>query len=89
MSLATTANLDELRAREPVPEVTALIERRLAQVELKTFRRVPDLATHIEYGHMNVADIEPEAVLRVTRNLGGSKQRTTALTAISDFTGGG
>ncbi|MGE2737345.1 Gp19/Gp15/Gp42 family protein [Mycolicibacterium vaccae] len=71
MTYATAADVVELWAREPEPEVIALIERRLAQVERMILRRIPDLATQIEDGDLDVAeviDIEAEAVLRVIRN---------------------
>ncbi|MBB2992141.1 hypothetical protein FHR72_003637 [Mycolicibacterium iranicum] len=71
MAYATAEDVVELWAREPEPEVKALIERRLAQVERMIIRRIPDLAARIEDSHLDVADvidIEAEAVLRVIRN---------------------
>ena len=71
MTYATASDVVELWAREPEPEVIALIERRLAQVERMILRRIPDLASQIEDGHLDVADvidIEADSVLRVIRN---------------------
>jgi uncharacterized protein YcaQ len=68
---AAAADVVTLWAREPEPEVMALIERRLAQVERMILRRIPDLADHIAIGRIDVtdvADIEAEAVLRLVRN---------------------
>ena len=82
MAYATVDDVTELWAREPEPEVVALIGRRFAQVERMILRRIPDLATRIEAGDpdlADVADIEAEAVLRVARNPRGPLQRAGRL----------
>lgn len=71
MTYAAAADVVTLWAKEPEPEVMALIERRLAQVERMILRRIPDLADQIAIGRIDVtdvADIEAEAVLRLVRN---------------------
>lgn len=71
MTYATAEDVIELWARVPEPEVTALIERRLAQVERLILRRIPNLVAQVEAGDLDeadVVDIEAEAVLRVIRN---------------------
>lgn len=71
MAYATAADVTELWAKEPEPEVLALIERRLAQVERKIRRRIPTLdakvAADADY-LAEVVDIEADAVLRLVRN---------------------
>ena len=71
MTYAKAADVVTLWARQPEPEIVALVERRLAQAERMIFRRVPDLAEKIDAGDIDaqdVADIEAEAVLRLVRN---------------------
>ncbi|MCV7150675.1 phage Gp19/Gp15/Gp42 family protein [Mycolicibacterium pyrenivorans] len=71
MSYASTADVAALLARELTTEETALVTRRLAQVERMIVRRVPDLAEQIaaeEIDLADVVDIEAEAVLRLVRN---------------------
>ncbi len=71
MAYATAADVAALLARELDAAETALVERRLAQVERLILRRVPDLAGQIEAGQIDqddVRDIEAEAVYRVVRN---------------------
>ncbi|MFF0541736.1 Gp19/Gp15/Gp42 family protein [Prescottella sp. R16] len=79
MTYAAAADVTTLWAKEPEPEVMALIERRLEQVERMILRRIPDLADRIVAGHIDeadVADIEAEAVLRVVRNPDGYASET-------------
>ncbi|WP_206032074.1 Gp19/Gp15/Gp42 family protein [Rhodococcus sp. A14] len=60
-------------------EETALVERRLEQVERMIIRRIPDLADQITSGSIDqadVVDIEAEAVLRVVRNPDGLLSET-------------
>src|SRR4051812_18838072 len=71
MAYASAADVAALLAREPEPEVLAMIERRLEQVERMILRRIPDLAAEIDTGDLDeadVVDIEAEAVLRLVRN---------------------
>lgn len=74
MTYATAADVAALWARELDTAETALVERRLAQVERMILRRIPDLAGQTEAGQIDaddVRDIEAEAVLRVVRNPDG------------------
>lgn len=71
MAYASATDVAALLARELDTAETALVERRLAQVERMILRRVPDLATQIDAGDLDeadVIDIEAEAVLRLIRN---------------------
>jgi uncharacterized protein YcaQ len=71
MPHAQAADVAALLARELSTEETALVERRLAQVERMLLRRIPDLDGQITAGTIDqddVADIEAEAVLRLVRN---------------------
>ncbi|ORB67690.1 Gp19/Gp15/Gp42 family protein [Mycolicibacterium tusciae] len=68
---AKAADVQAIYGKSLTTEETALVERRLAQVERKILRRIPDLAAQIEAGDLDeadVVDIEAEAVLRVIRN---------------------
>ncbi|MEB3031081.1 Gp19/Gp15/Gp42 family protein [[Mycobacterium] nativiensis] len=68
---ATAADVQAVLGRELDDAETALVERRLEQVERMILRRVPDLAGQIADGTIDqadVVDIEAEAVLRVVRN---------------------
>jgi uncharacterized protein YcaQ len=68
---ATPADVQAIAGRELSTEETALVERRLAQVERKILRRIPDLLEQITAGTVDqddVVDIEAEAVLRLIRN---------------------
>ncbi|WP_420879818.1 Gp19/Gp15/Gp42 family protein [Rhodococcus sp. (in: high G+C Gram-positive bacteria)] len=79
MTYATSADVTTLWAKEPEPEVVALIKRRLEQVERMIVRRIPDLAARIAAGDIDeadVVDIEAEAVLRVVRNPEGYATET-------------
>lgn len=71
MSLATASDVSALLARELTTEETALVTRRLTQVERMIVRRVPDLLEQIADETIDLADvvdIEAEAVLRLVRN---------------------
>lgn len=71
MAYAEASDVAELLARELLTEETALVERRLEQVERMILRRIPDLAAKIaadEIDQDDVIDIEAEAVLRLVRN---------------------
>lgn len=74
MTYASAADVAALLARELDTAETALVERRLKQVERMILRRIPDLAGQITDGTIDqddVVDIEAEAVLRVVRNPDG------------------
>ncbi|CAN5579644.1 hypothetical protein BH09ACT8_BH09ACT8_27240 [soil metagenome] len=71
MAYATTADVEAVYGKALTTEETALVVRRLAQVERMILRRIPDLAGQTEAGDIDLADvvdIEAEAVLRVIRN---------------------
>lgn len=71
MPHAAAADVAALLARELTPEETAMVERRLAQVERMILRRIPNLDTKLDDGdidHADVVDIEADAVTRVVRN---------------------
>lgn len=71
MALATASDVQTVLAKELTTEETALVERRLAQVERMILRRIPDLLEKVAAGGLDaddVRDIEAEAVLRVIRN---------------------
>lgn len=79
MTYATASDVAALMARELTSEETALVGRRLAQVERMILRKIPDLAAQISAGTVDaddVADIEAEAVLRVIRNPDGLYSET-------------
>lgn len=68
MAYAEAADVQAVLGRELTTEETALVNRRLEQVERKILRRIPDLAAQITAGDIDeqdVIDIESEAVLRV------------------------
>jgi hypothetical protein len=68
---ATAADVQAIAGRTLDDAETALVERRLAQVERMILRRIPDLVEKIEAEDLDVADvidIESEAVWRVLRN---------------------
>lgn len=68
MPYATASDVQAIYGKSLTTEETALVERRLAQVERKILRRIPDLADQIaaeEIDQADVVDIEAEAVLRV------------------------
>lgn len=79
MAYATAADVQAVLGRQLTTEETALVERRLAQVERMNLRRIPDLAGQTEAGEIDradVVDIEAEAVLRLVRNLEGLRSET-------------
>ncbi|MBM7458570.1 Gp19/Gp15/Gp42 family protein [Rhodococcus coprophilus] len=68
MAHATAEDVQAVLGRELTPEETAMVARRLEQVERMIVRRIPDLASQIAAGDIDqadVVDIEAEAVLRV------------------------
>lgn len=68
---ATAADVQAIAGRTLGTEETALVNRRLAQVERMLIRRIPDLVAKIaaeEIDPADVVDIEAEAVLRLVRN---------------------
>lgn len=74
MTYANAADVQAIYGKTLSSEETALVERRLAQVERMILRRIPDLAEQISAGDIDqadVVDIEAEAVLRVIRNPDG------------------
>ena len=67
---ATAADVQAVLGRTLDTAETALVERRLEQVERKILRRIPDLLEQIADGDLDeadVIDIEAEAVLRLIR----------------------
>lgn len=71
MAYATAFDVVTLWAKEPEPEVMALIERRLEQVERMIRRRIPALDARVsesETFEADLIDIEADAVLRLVRN---------------------
>jgi uncharacterized protein YcaQ len=71
MTYAQPSDVAALLARELDTAETALVERRLEQVERMILRRIPDLAAQIaaeEIDQADVIDVEAEAVYRVARN---------------------
>lgn len=71
MAYATAEDVQAVLGRTLTPEETALVERRLAQVERMLLRRIPDLDDQIAAGDLDeddVTDIEAESVLRLVRN---------------------
>lgn len=79
MTYAIVADVEVLLAREVEPEVAAMIERRLAQVERLIIKRIPDLAARAAASASyldDLVDIEAEAVARVARNPEGYLSET-------------
>ncbi|AGS82703.1 head-to-tail adaptor [Mycobacterium phage AnnaL29] len=79
MAYATANDVVTLWAKEPEPEVMALIGRRLEQVERMIKRRIPTLelqaATDATF-KADLIDIEADAVLRLVRNPEGYLSET-------------
>lgn len=74
MAYATAADVQAILGRELSTTETALVERRLEQVQRMILRRIPDLLEQIADDAIaleDVVDIEAEAVLRVIRNPDG------------------
>lgn len=79
MSYASAADVVTLWAKEPEPEVLALIERRLEQVERMIRRRIPNLDAQAAISstfEADLIDIEADAVLRLVRNPEGYMSET-------------
>jgi len=79
VAYATASDVVTLWAKEPEPEVMALIERRLEQVERLIRRRIPSLDTLVstsETFEADLIDIEADAVLRLVRNPEGYLSET-------------
>ncbi|AKF14184.1 head-to-tail adaptor [Mycobacterium phage Luchador] len=79
MSYATAEDVVELWAKEPEPEVMALITRRLAQVERMIRRRITGLDAKVTASptfKQDLIDIEADAVLRLVRNPEGYMSET-------------
>lgn len=71
MTYAKAVDVQAIYGKTLTTEETALVERRLEQIERKILRRIPDLEDQITAGTIDqddVVDIEAEAVLRVIRN---------------------
>ncbi|KUI26561.1 hypothetical protein AU196_02820 [Mycobacterium sp. IS-1742] len=71
MPHASAADVAAIYGKSLTTEETALVERRLAQVERMILRKIPDLGAQIDAGDLDeadVIDVEAEAVLRVIRN---------------------
>ncbi|ASZ75360.1 head-to-tail adaptor [Mycobacterium phage JoshKayV] len=71
MAYATANDVVVLWAKEPEPEVMALISRRLEQVERMIKRRIPNLDLKVTTDatfKADLIDIESDAVLRLVRN---------------------
>lgn len=79
MAYATAADVVELWAKEPEPEVMLLIERRLEQTERMIRRRIPsldDLVLASATFQADLIDIEADVVLRLVRNPEGYLSET-------------
>jgi uncharacterized protein YcaQ len=79
VALATASDVQTVLGKELTTEETALVERRLEQVERMLVRRIPDLLEQIaahEIDLADVIDVEAEAVLRVVRNPDGIYSET-------------
>lgn len=79
MTYAAAADVQAVLGRTMSTEETALVQRRLGQVERMILRRIPDLVDKIaaeEIDAADVVDIEAEAVLRVVRNPDGIASET-------------
>lgn len=79
MAYATAQDVVTLWAKEPEPEVMALIGRRLEQVERMIRRRITNLDTRVDESdtfRADLIDIEADAVLRLVRNPEGYLSET-------------
>ncbi|QGH80577.1 head-to-tail adaptor [Mycobacterium phage Rahalelujah] len=79
MAYAKSSDVVELWAKEPEPEVLALIDRRLDQVERMIKRRIPNLDTKVAASAVfeaDLIDIESDVVLRLVRNPEGYLSET-------------
>ena len=71
MAYAKATDVAARLGRELTPEETTLVNQRLADVERRILRRIPDLADQITDGDIDAADVvqvEADAVLRLVRN---------------------
>lgn len=71
MAYAKAFDVQAIYGKSLTTDETALVDRRLEQVERKILRRIPDPDDQITAGTIDqddVVDIEAEAVLRVIRN---------------------
>ncbi|AEJ93317.1 head-tail adaptor Ad1 [Mycobacterium phage Zaka] len=79
MAYASADDVVTLWAKEPEPEVMALIDRRLEQVERMIRRRIPNLDLKVDASatfQADLIDIESDAVLRLVRNPEGYLSET-------------
>ncbi|QBJ04820.1 head-to-tail adaptor [Mycobacterium phage Elephantoon] len=79
MAFAKSSDVVELWAKEPEPEVLALIDRRLDQVERMIRRRIPNLDARVAASAVfeaDLIDIEADVVLRLVRNPEGYLSET-------------
>jgi hypothetical protein len=79
MAHAKASDVTTLWAKTPGTEITALINRRLEQVERMLKRRIPDLDAKVladAVFEADVIDIEADAVLRLVRNPDGYMSET-------------
>ena len=79
MAYAVAADVAALWAKDLSEEETALVNRRLEQVERMIRKRVPDLDDQVASGDIaeeDLVDIEADAVLRVVRNPEGYMSET-------------
>ncbi|QGJ94783.1 head-to-tail adaptor [Mycobacterium phage Blinn1] len=79
MAYASADDVVTLWAKEPEPEVMALINRRLEQVERMIRRRIPNLDLKVDASstfEADLIDIESDAVLRLVRNPEGYLSET-------------
>lgn len=74
MTYATPLDVQNRLGRELSPEENTLVAVRLADVERKIRKRIPDLADKIANGGLDTADViqvEADTVLRLARNPDG------------------
>lgn len=79
MTYAEPDDVQAVLGRTLEPAEIPLVERRLAQIERKILRRIPDLADQIADGVIDqddVVDVEAESVYRVIRNPEGLRSET-------------
>ena len=71
MTYACSSDVAALWAKDLSVEETAMVDRRLQQVERMIKRRIPDLDAQVDSGAIaeeDLVDVEAEAVLRHVRN---------------------
>lgn len=79
MAYATAADVTVRWGRPATPEIEALIEVRLSDVEREIKRKIKDLDARITAGTVDVEDVkqvEADAVLRVAKNPDGFLQES-------------